>query len=256
MWQWRKSKKKPPKQLFSSSPIEAGQLCLPLLNVHVQPLLDYEEGGVRLELLVRMQQLEPVVSQKPRKHLVDLQKGEVPTDAHVGTAAELHVAPSAGCALPRRGKREKRNRNWPYLEHVSLHPPRTLFVFCPPLGPEQICVLPKHGLIAMKDPAVDGNARAAGEEMAIQFDTLRGHVTSNVDAHGRPDPHGFLEAGLEVGEALALGPRDVTSRRDRARFDGGIDFLHQLLVDPAICQDMPEERLHGGSCRVGPGEAT
>lgn len=58
-------------------------------DVHLEALLDDEEGGLGLELPARVGQLELEVAQQPRDHLVDLQQRQVPTDADVGAAAEL-----------------------------------------------------------------------------------------------------------------------------------------------------------------------
>lgn len=61
----------------------------PLLNIHLQPLLNNKECRKGLEVAVGMNELEAVVAQQPRHDLVDLEQREVAADAEVGSAAEL-----------------------------------------------------------------------------------------------------------------------------------------------------------------------
>ncbi len=61
-------------------------------QIHIQTLLYYKERGVGLQRLAGLDQLEVVVSQNARNHLVDLEEGQVPANAQVGAAAELRCS--------------------------------------------------------------------------------------------------------------------------------------------------------------------
>lgn len=60
-----------------------------LRDVHLQPFLHDKKGSVRLELLARSDELEVVVAQQPGAHLVDLEEGQIPSDAEMASTTEL-----------------------------------------------------------------------------------------------------------------------------------------------------------------------
>lgn len=142
-----------------------------------------------------------------------------------------------------------------YLEHVPLHPLGLLYVIQPPLRPEHVGILPKRILVPVQHPPVHGEADTAREAHPVQLRALGGHDPRDVQAHGGPHAHRLFEARLEVGQVLALVPRQVALHRDRAVLDGPGHLGIEFLVDALVREDVPEEGLHGGGGRVGAGEA-
>lgn len=152
-----------------------------------------------------------------------------------------------------REKKERAKRT--YLEHIPLHPSTPLLILQPPLRSEIISVLSKSLLVAVQNPAIDREARAAGEEVPVQLGALGRDQPADIETHGGADAHGLLETGLEIGEFLGLGPGDVAVGGDHAVLDGVLDLSDEVLVHGAGVEDLPEERLHCGSGRIGAGKA-
>lgn len=213
----------------------------------------------------RVHQLDAEITQQPRDDLVDLEQGQVAADAQVTPAAKLllhqrcqqHTRYSVNVTLGEReagGKRTTANRQT-YLEHVSLHPLRPLLVLEPALGAEVVGVVAKDLPIAVQDPAVARDGRAAGEEVAVELGALGRDQAGDVEPDGRAHAHGLLEARLQVVQLLRLVPVQVALGRDGALPHGLFDLVHDGLVDWLRVEDVPEEGLHGGGGRVGTGEA-
>lgn len=72
----------------------------------------------------------------------------------------------------------------------------------------------------MQHPTVDRKGDAPGEALAVQLRALGGHEPGDVQSHGGPHAHRLLETSLKVGQVLALSPREVPLRRDRAVLHG------------------------------------
>lgn len=129
-----------------------------------------------VQFLICRLQLQIIISQQPRDHLVDLQQRKIPPDTEMRAASEL--------------------------EHVSIHSLRFRFILQPSLWPECFYVFAEDFFVSMRYPRVDGNVRTAGKPGTVDLRTTRRNKASDVNTDCGTNAHGFFEAGLKVWQLL------------------------------------------------------
>lgn len=210
-----------------------------LRNVDLQTLLNNKECRMLLEL-ARIDQFKIEVAQQPWYDLVDLEEGQIATNAEMAATTKLCQKLSASI----QGTSEL-YRDVTHLEHIPLHPPCLFRITQPPLWAVALCVLSECCLVPVQHPAVHSDGHASREEVAIQLSTLRWHSPCDVQPDSGPNPHGLLETRLEIVKVLRLIPRDIPGNWDGAVGCGLADLFLYAGVDTRVGQDVEEERLHG-----------
>lgn len=126
----------------------------------------------------------------------------------------------------------------------------------PALGLEFGAVVAEHLLALVDDPRVAADERVAGVPLALDDGALRGCHALEEAAHGGVEALGFLDHGVEVGETLALLPRqDLAGVGGDAAVGGGVVQLgHQPLVAATVLEEVVDDGGERHGRIVGPGE--
>ena len=90
-----------------------------------------------------------------------------------------------------------------YREERPFHEFSMLFIFRePPLRVPFIAILAKYTCVSMRNPSVDTNNRATLKAFPAVLCACFRHNTLKLEAKGRMDTPGFLDASVEIGQII------------------------------------------------------
>lgn len=139
-----------------------------------------------------------------------------------------------------------------YRQQTPLHVLVFLLVLAhPPVGIPLVGVVAKRLLVTVHHPPVHADDGALGKKTSTYGRAARGHDPLEVEAEGRVDATGLVDAGGQVRQVATLFPRDDVAQV--AAVLGGVELGAQLIHGSRVAEKVVEHGAQEDGGRVGAG---
>ena len=147
------------------------------------------------------------------------------------------------------------------VQHAAVHSLCVLCVVEPALRSEggglrakDVGVPMHHGGVHAHAVAVRHDNRPSVGSFEVQ--AVSGGDARHCESDGWVEPHGFLDAGVQIGELRGGGVGDWPRGWDCDGGDGGAEFGLQAFVGCGMAEEVVEDGSEGYGGGIGAGEAT